>query len=65
MATTKDAKEVKLTLTKSLLGTPEKHRKVARALGLTKRTRSVVHHDTPTIRGMIHKISYLLTVEAK
>ena len=62
--TKQDAKEVRLTLSKSLLGTPEKHRKVARALGLTKRSRSVVHHDTPTIRGMVQKISYLLTVEA-
>jgi len=62
--TKKDAKEVRLTLSKSLLGTPEKHRKVAKALGLTKLHRSVVRHDTPTIRGMIDKISYLLTVEA-
>lgn len=58
------AKEVKLTLRRSVLGTPEKHRKVVKALGLGKRNRSVVKFDTPTIRGMIDKVSYLLTVEA-
>ena len=62
-ANRKDAKEVKVTLRRSLLGTPEKHRKVARALGLGKRNRSVVQYDTPTIRGMINKISYLLDIQ--
>ena len=60
----KDAKQIKVTLTKSLLGTPEKQRRVARALGLTKVHRTALHHDTPLIRGMINKIPHLLTVEA-
>jgi large subunit ribosomal protein L30 len=57
------AKHLKITLSKSLLGHPEKHRRVARALGLTRTHRSVMQYDTPIIRGMIMKISHLLTVE--
>jgi len=59
----KTDKQLKVTLTRSLLGRPEKHCKVAKALGLTKLNRSVTHYDTPIIRGMINKISHLLTVE--
>lgn len=55
--------QVKVSLTKSLLGRPDKHRKVAKALGLTKTNDCRVHYDTPIIRGMIRKISHLLTVE--
>lgn len=59
----KSDRQVKVTLTRSLLGRPEKHRKVARALGLNKTNHTVVHYDTDIIRGMITKISHLLTVE--
>ncbi len=59
----KSDRQVKVTLTRSLLGRPEKHRRVARALGLTKTNHTVVHYDTDIIRGMITKISHLLTVE--
>ena len=57
------AQKIRVTLTRSLLGRPEKHRKVAKALGLTKSQRTVEHFDTPIIRGMVNKISHLLTVE--
>jgi large subunit ribosomal protein L30 len=59
----KSGRQVKITLTRSLLGRPEKHRRVAKALGLTKSQNSVIQYDTPIIRGMINKISHLLTVE--
>lgn len=59
----KSDRQIRITLTKSLLGRPEKHRRVAKALGLTKSQRSVVQYDTPIIRGMVNKISHLLTVE--
>ncbi len=58
-----NGKKLKITLTKSLIGRPEKHRRVAKALGLTKSQHSVVQDDTPLIRGMINKITHLLTVE--
>jgi large subunit ribosomal protein L30 len=56
-------KQVQVTLTKSLLGRPEKQKKVVQALGLKKTNHSVVHYDTPIIRGMIRKISHLVTAE--
>jgi large subunit ribosomal protein L30 len=59
----KSDRQLKITLTRSLLGRPEKHRRVAKALGLTKSQRFVMQYDTPVIRGMINKISHLLTVE--
>ena len=55
--------QLKITLTRSLLGRPEKHRRVAQALGLNKSQRFVMQYDSPIIRGMIKKISHLLTVE--
>ncbi|MBY0405078.1 MAG: 50S ribosomal protein L30 [Cyanobacteria bacterium] len=55
--------QLKISLTKSLLGRPEKHRKVAKALGLTKTNDTKIHYGSATIRGMIRKISHLLTVE--
>jgi large subunit ribosomal protein L30 len=45
------------------LGRPEKQRRVARALGLTKVQDIALHYDTPIIRGMVNKISHLLSVE--
>jgi large subunit ribosomal protein L30 len=54
---------LKITLSKGLVARRETHRKVVRALGLGKYGSTVTHADSPTIRGMINKISYLLTVE--
>jgi large subunit ribosomal protein L30 len=57
------ASTVKVTLTKSMIGRPEKHRKVLRAMKLTKLHRTVEHKDTPAFRGMINKVSHLVKVE--
>jgi len=54
---------LKITLTKGLIGKTKEQRRVVTALGLGKYGSSVVHHDSPTIRGMVNKISHLLTVE--
>ena len=54
---------VKVTLAKSMIGRPEKHRKVLRAMGLTKMNRTVCLKDTPSVQGMIKKVSHLLRVE--
>lgn len=58
-----EGKQIKVTLVRSLLGRPDKHRRIAKALGLTKTQDVAVHYDTPIIRGMTNKISHLLTVE--
>ncbi len=59
---TKDAKKIKIKLVRSVLGRPEKHRKVVKALGLTKTNSEVEQFDTPIIRGMINTIPHLITV---
>ncbi len=53
----------KITLKKSVVGRPEKHRRTVRSLGLRKTNKTVVLKDTPNIRGMIRKVSHLLEVE--
>lgn len=57
------AREIKITQIRSLIGRPPKHRRTIRALGLTKINKTVVHKDTPVIRGMIKQVSHLVKVE--
>lgn len=56
------AEKLRVTLVKSMIGRPEKHRKVLRGMGLTKLNRTVELEDTPAIRGMIHKVTHLVKV---
>ncbi|MFN4327308.1 MAG: 50S ribosomal protein L30 [Limnobacter sp.] len=56
--------QVKVTLVKSIIGTKEDHRATVRGLGLRRLNHSKVLIDTPAVRGMINKVSYLLKVEA-
>jgi large subunit ribosomal protein L30 len=58
-----DAKTLKITLVKSAIARPGKHKIVLVGLGLRKLNHSVVRIDTPQIRGMISKISHLVKVE--
>lgn len=53
---------LKITLTKGLIGKKGTQRKVITALGLGKYGSSVVHKDSDTIRGMVNKVSHLVTV---
>ena len=55
--------KVKVVLKKSLIGRLDSHIKTANALGLKKIRDEKIHNDTPQIRGMIEKVSYLLDVE--
>jgi len=62
--TTKGAPQtLRITLKRSPIGTPERHRLVLRGLGLRKIRQSVVRPDTPQVRGLIHKVGYLLEVQ--
>jgi large subunit ribosomal protein L30 len=54
---------LKITLSKSTICAPKKHCAVVEGLGLTKVNQTVQRQDTPQIRGMINKVSHLLTVE--
>ena len=57
------AGKLKVTLVKSMIGRPEKHRKVLRGMGLTRVNRTVVLQDTPSVRGMIDKVTHLVKAE--
>ncbi len=56
-------KKIKVTLVKSVIGTKQDHRATVRGLGLRKMNSSAELEDTPAVRGMIHKVQYLLKVE--
>ena len=57
-------KKVKVTLVKSVIGTKESHRATVRGLGLRRLNSSSELEDTPAVRGMINKVSYLLKWES-
>ena len=56
-------KKIKVTLVKSVIGTKESHRATVRGLGLRRLNSSSELQDTPAVRGMINKVSYLLKCE--
>jgi large subunit ribosomal protein L30 len=55
---------LKITQVKSGIGRPETQRLTLKGLGLRGPHKSVVLKDTDAIRGMIRKVSHLVTVEA-
>jgi large subunit ribosomal protein L30 len=57
------SKRLQITLKRSLIGRPERHRVTVRTLGLRKLQQTVVHNDTPAIRGMINQVSHLVEVK--
>jgi len=56
-------KQLKIKLVKSSIGRPEKQRAVLRGMGLTKLNKTVRLKDTVEIRGMVNKVSHLVSVE--
>jgi large subunit ribosomal protein L30 len=56
--------KLKVTQVRSGIGRPQPQRLVLKGLGLRKLNKSVILQDTPAIRGMIRKVSHLVTVEA-
>lgn len=59
----KTKETVKVTLVLSPIGSLPKHKLCLQGLGLRRMHQTVVVEDTPAIRGMINKISYMLAVE--
>lgn len=55
--------QVKVTLTKSLIGRPADQRATVKALGLKKTNSQVVKEVTPQIEGMLHKVRHLVKEE--
>lgn len=57
-----DKKTVKVTLVRSPIGTRESHRATVLGLGLKRLHQTRELEDTPAVRGMINKVSYLVKV---
>jgi large subunit ribosomal protein L30 len=57
------SKKIKVTQIKSTIGTLEDQKRTVRALGLRKINRSVIHDDTPCIRGMVNTVKHLVKIE--
>ena len=58
------AKTIKVTQTRSLIGTKRPHRDTIRGLGLRRINHTVQLEDTPCVRGMINKVYYMVKCEA-
>jgi large subunit ribosomal protein L30 len=56
-------KKIKVTLVKSVIGTKQDHRATVRGLGLRRINSTAELQDTPAVRGMIHKVAYLVKCE--
>lgn len=56
-------KSVKVTLTKSMIGRSPNQRKCIMGLGLKKIRQTRILEDTPSVRGLINKVSFMLKVE--
>ena len=56
-------KKIRVTLVKGTTQTIGKHRECVKGLGLRRISQTVELEDTPSIRGMINKVSYLVKVE--
>jgi large subunit ribosomal protein L30 len=54
---------IKVTLTRSPIGCQPKHKLCVKGLGLRKIGHTVELEDTPSIRGMINRVNYLVRVE--
>jgi large subunit ribosomal protein L30 len=55
--------KLEITLKRSPIGRPEDQRVTVTTLGLRKLNSTVVHNDTPQIRGMVNKVSHLVSVK--
>lgn len=60
---TNQPKKLRITYVHSAIGNSERHKATIRALGLRRLHQSVVHDDTPAVRGMLSKVNHLVQIE--
>jgi large subunit ribosomal protein L30 len=58
-------KMIKVTLVRSPAGQMERHRLCVKGLGLRRMHHTVEVEDSPSVRGIINKVRYLLKVEGE
>ena len=59
----KKQQQINVTLVRSPIGAQPKHRECVRGLGLKRMHQTVTLEDTPSVRGMVNKIYYMVRVE--
>ncbi len=62
VARKKSTVRLEVTQVRSGIGRPQNHRRTLKALGLRKHQQTVVHEDTPSVRGMLHQVRHLVQV---
>jgi large subunit ribosomal protein L30 len=55
--------KLRITYSKSAIGYKEDQKRTIKALGFRKLNQTVELDDSPAVRGMIHKVNHLVTVE--
>ena len=56
-------KKLEITQVRSGIGRQTKHRRTPRALGIKRHQQSVIHDDSPAIRGMLKQIHHMVSVK--
>ncbi|WP_432471187.1 50S ribosomal protein L30 [Amphritea sp. HPY] len=59
------ASTLKVTLVRSTIGKLPKHKECVKGLGLRRIGHTVEVEDTPSVRGMINKVNYMVRVEGE
>jgi len=57
-----EGKKIAIKQIRSGIGRLQKHRRTLEALGIKRHQQTVIHNDTPAIRGMINQISHMVQV---
>jgi large subunit ribosomal protein L30 len=63
MAKKAEGKMIKITLVRSPIGYPEPQKATVRALGFRRLNQTVIHADTPVVRGMLAKVIHMVRIE--
>ncbi len=63
MAKKKEGKLLQITYIRSSIGYSQKHKATIRALGFHHLNQTVVHPDSPALRGMLAKVDRLVKIE--
>ncbi len=58
-----ETKKIKITQVRSVIDEHYRMKRTIKALGLGRPRYSVIHNDTPQIRGMINRVRHIVTVE--
>ena len=56
--------KIRIKWVRSQIGFAADQRRTIRALGLRRLQHTVEHEDSPTVRGMVHKVRHMVAVEA-